>query len=105
MESSSHGSGSEGTIQDAPSQQQQQSTNEPDLPASSLEISDSIEIISDGQIPVAVIPGGVTLSMMEMETSQTEESTADQEASALAAVPTTEVRLSSGSINSTFCGD
>jgi len=90
MESSSHGSGSEGTIQDAPSQQQQQSTNEPDLPASSLEISDSIEIISDGQIPVAVIPGGVTLSMMEMETSQTEESTADQEASALAAVPTTE---------------
>merc|ERR1719383_1651478 len=38
----------------------------------------------------AEIAGPVTLSMMEMETSQTIESTAEQEPSALAAVPVTE---------------
>ena len=90
MESSSHGAlDSDGTTPvDAPPPQS--TTLEPDLPTSSLEIIDSIEIVSASEMS-AEIAGPVTLSMMEMETSQTIESTAEQEPSALAAVPVTEV--------------
>ena len=90
MESSSHGAGFDSTVQDAPSPRS--TTQEPDLPTSSLELGDSIEIlpsVDDPSEPVSVgaTTETVTLSMMELESSQTEQSTAE-ETSALAAVPT-----------------
>ena len=91
MESSSHGvSDSDGTTPSDAPLPPQSTTLEPDLPTSSLEIIDSIELVSASEMS-AEIAGPVTLSMMEMETSQTSESTAEPEPSALAAVPETKV--------------
>ena len=87
MESSSHGSVSDSTVQDAPSPRS--TAQEPDLPTSSLELGDSIEIlpsVDDPSEPATTTTETVTLSMMELESSQTERSTAE-ETSALTDVP------------------